>query len=890
MEKKSIKKYISGGVAVLLIAALVIVPFALEDAKETSEDKTSILSAEVTSADISKTVSGAGTLTDEDAVEIKLPYGVEVTKYLVSNGDFVTEGQALAEVDRIDVMNSIYEYQEDIEYVETQMALYTDTGAVNFLTTSSAGRVMEIYANVGDSISDVMLEHGALAVLSLDGLLAVDIEIDTLPVGSSVGVAASDGTILSGHVESKKDGVCVITVDQEGRAVGEHVSVFNENSETIGEGELYVHSPLKISGYSGTIEAVHVKIGQDMQSGGTVFTYSGNSNSAEYDVYAAKHTELTGYVEELFKMYTDGTINAENAGVVSGIDEDAAAELLSASGEEKASLDLLTNVTTLENGASGNTSASTVDVTYPYVYYEAGKVNYMVTNYDASENPGNSWINILRTDSKYTNRLEAINSVASASWVDNLSFEQLNNYGVATSQITESNVGDIIFVFEYYCQSPDTYTLNSVTTEISGVTVWASTTAEKNGDEPALDALVNQDGKTLMLLSDVTPESDSDTPNDTPSDTQNGGEPVPANDGTQETPDEEQNIEQNNNNQIDNQSNGLSNILGEGNDEKKDEDGDKGEKQNLPTKYYSAGIITKVNSNEKTGEVISVYYKMLTGDRYTDKYAALAAVQSENATLVDVTTPMDVPFWGLNESNAVKGAFLLFVYSTQESAEASYVDVVDVSGTIKQSAGGGQSSGMTSSTTQASYEYYPTKKTTIMSVTPQDTMTVDITVDELDILSIKKGQSVQITLDALAGQSFDGEITDIGVSGSNSGGNTKYTAEVTIDRAANMIAGMNATALITLETDENLVTVPCEALVNDGTRTYVYTSYDSKTNTLGSPVDVETGASDGVRTEIKSGLAIGDTVWYAYYDKLDNDTASGGGGNGIASFHDMMRG
>ena len=197
---------------------------------------------------------------------------------------------------------------------------------------------------------------------------------------------------------------------------------------------------------------------------------------------------------------------------------------------------------------------------------------------------------------------------------------------------------------------------------------------------------------------------------------------------------------------------------------------------------------------------------------------------------------------------------------------------------------------MTSSTTQASYEYYPTKKTTIMSVTPQDTMTVDITVDELDILSIKKGQSVQITLDALAGQSFDGEITDIGVSGSNSGGNTKYTAEVTIDRAANMIAGMNATALITLETDEDLVTVPCEALVNEGTRTYVYTSYDSKTNTLGSPVDVETGASDGVRTEIKSGLAIGDTVWYAYYDKLDNDTASGGGENGIASFHDMMRG
>ncbi len=867
MEKKSIKKYISGGVAVLLIAALVIIPFALENAKETSEDKTSVLSAEVTSADISKTVSGAGTLTDEDAVEIKLPYGVEVTKYLVSNGDFVTEGQALAEVDRIDVMNSIYEYQEDIEYVETQMALYTDTGAVNFLTTSSAGRVMEIYANVGDSISDVMLEHGALAVLSLDGLLAVDIESDTLPVGSSVGVAAADGTILSGHVESKKNGVCVITVDQEGRAVGELVSVFNENSETIGEGELYVHSPLKISGYSGTIEAVHVKIGQDMQVGGTVFTYSGNSNSAEYDVYAAKHTELTGYVEELFKMYTDGTVNAECAGVVSGIDEDAAAELLAASGDERATLDFLTNVTTLENGASDNTLASSVDVTYPYVYYEAGKVNYMVTNYDAADNPGNSWINILRTDSKYTNRLEAINSVASASWVDNLSFEQLNNYGVATSQITESNVGDIIFVFEYYCQSPDTYTLNSVTTEISGVTVWASTTAEKSESGATLESLVNNSGKTLMLLSDVAPETDSDVPNDT----QGGVGTVPANDGTTETPDAELTSIPDSTLSTEPTAPATTTLT-------------------TPTTKFAAGIIIGI-IRDANDQITGIKYNE-ERERYDTAQIAMSALSTADVDVNEVPSASV-----LNKSSITMGTYLMFTYSSETDSEADSIYCCDQNGNIISSgagqasgaAGGGQSSGMTGSTTQASYEYYPTKKTTIMSVTPQDTMTVDITVDELDILSIKKGQSVQITLDALAGQAFDGEITDIGVSGSNSGGNTKYTAEVTIDRAANMIAGMNATALITLETDENLVTVPCEALVNEGTRTYVYTSYDSKTNTLGDPVDVETGVSDGARTEIKSGLAVGDTVWYAYYDKLDNDAASAGG-NGIASFHDSMRG
>lgn len=684
MEKKSAKKYIFGVLAVLLAAALVIIPFALESAKDASGDKASILSAEAALADISKTVSGTGTLTDEDAVEIKLPYGVEVTKYLVNNGDFVTEGQPLAEVDRIDVMNSIYEYQEDIEYVETQMALYTDTGEMNFLTTASAGRVMELYADVGDSISDVMLEHGALAVLSLDGLLAVDIETDAIPVGSSVGVAAPDGTILSGHAESKKNGVTVITINQDGRTVGDSVSVFNENSETIGSGELYVHSPLKISGYNGTIEAVHVKINQDMQAGGTVFTYSGNSSSAEYDVYAAKHTELAGYMEELFKMYTDGTVNASAAGVVSGIDKDAAAELLAASGDGSAALDLLTNVSTLENGGTDHVVSDTAAEGYPYV-------------------------------------------------------------------------------------------------------------------------------------------------------------------------------------------------------------------------YYSTGVITVVNL-DNNGEIVSVAYRETRGDRYEVSRQALDAVI--NGADCDEGKILPVPSYGLNAGNAKEGALLLFTYSVQSQStydEALSISVVDENGTIisggssagsgsagggtvtgdasmsgGQMTGGGSASVMTGSTAQqAAYEYYPTKQTKIMSVTPQDTMTVDITVDELDILSIKKGQDVQITLDALAGQSFDGIITDIGVSGSNSGGNTKYTAEVTIDRAPNMIAGMNATALITLETDEDLLTVPSEALVSEGTRTYVYTSYDSKTGALGNPVDVTTGASDGILTEITSGLKAGDSVWYSYYDKPDNDFSFG---------------
>ena len=659
-KKKSVKNVILTILLLLLAAALVIIPFALEKLQETVEDKGSVHSAAASLASVSRTVSGAGTLIDENAVDVKLPYGVEVTKYLVNNNDFVTEGQALAEVDRVSVMNSINEYQEDLQYVESQMALYTDSGAVNFLTTASAGRVMELYAREGDSINDVMLEHGALAVLSLDGLLAVDIENDKIPVGSSVGVAASDGSIASGHVESKKGGMTVITVSQDNRAVGETVNIISMNNETLGSGELYVHSPLRISGYSGEIEAVHVKIGQDMFRGGTLFTYSGNSSSAEYEVYAAKHTELADYMEDLFKMYTDGTVNAKCTGVISGIDEDAAAELLAASGEKKAELDFLVNRGSRPDVQTVNNEGSP--------YYRIGKVGQIVRNED-------------------------------------------------------------------------------------GIT-----------------------GQAFYELS--------------------------------------------------------------------------------KSQYYSLD---------------QVVYALQTGVDGWDI----------------VVTPLFIPSYGISMTNVMTpNTYLLVSYAgtapgTSDVQEPGYIAVIDAAGKVVPSGGGGggagrmfgaMSGGMSGSVTvEKAYEYYPTKQSRIMSVTPQDTMTIDITVDELDILSIRRGQAVQITLDALTGQSFDGVITDIGVSGSNSGGNTKYTAEVTIDRASNMIAGMNATALITLFTSEGLVTIPTEALVCEGTKTYVYTSYDSKNDELGSPTDVKTGASDGLVTEIISGLKEGDTVWYNYFDKPDTD-------------------
>ena len=67
--------------------------------------------------------------------------------------------------------------------------------------------------------------------------------------------------------------------------------------------------------------------------------------------------------------------------------------------------------------------------------------------------------------------------------------------------------------------------------------------------------------------------------------------------------------------------------------------------------------------------------------------------------------------------------------------------------------------------------------------------------------------------------------------------------------------------------------MPVAALDQDGTKTIVYTSCDETGSTLGTPVAVTTGASDGEYVQIVEGLSEGQTCYYAYYDTLAESNA-----------------
>jgi HlyD family secretion protein len=193
-------------------------------------------------------------------------------------------------------------------------------------------------------------------------------------------------------------------------------------------------------------------------------------------------------------------------------------------------------------------------------------------------------------------------------------------------------------------------------------------------------------------------------------------------------------------------------------------------------------------------------------------------------------------------------------------------------GSAGMSGEGGASGGMAggasgTDTTQATVSYNM-DETQLCSFSVYDTANIDLTVDELDIANISLGKSVTVTLDALPGESFTGSVISIDPEGSNSGGNSKYTVTVSLERDQRMLTGMNATVTVELGKLENVLTIPLAAIQEDETGVYVYIKYNKKSDEFSSPVYVTTGASDGENVEITDGLSSGDTVYYRYSSGL----------------------
>lgn len=667
-----------------------------------------VLSAVPEENTISTVLSGGGTLNPQEGAAQSLPQALELETYYVKNGQTVSEGDPIAQVDLVAVKAAISELQEVMNTLDAAIVSESSKTNDSVIRSGTAGRVKKIYAREDTAAADTVYENGALLLLSLDGLMAVDLEARA-EVGQRVTVTLSDGTALEGTVESVSDGTATVTLSDETAPLDDSVTVTAEDGETMGTGSLYIHSRLRVAGAYGTVSKISVKENQQVSADSVLLTLKDTGHTAEYARLLNRRTELEDQMESLVKLSKDGILHADCGGIVSGVDTE-------------------------------------ISYTDPAV----------LTQTRSQASPGYTALGGIRTENTDT--------------------PQAQPSGEDQSQNPDGN------------QNPGT----------------------GSGQNP---------GK--------------------------GENPQP---GT-------------------------------------------GEEQPSETATYILGLVTAVSEGaleyipQRTIEASQIQ-TMSFGDMIDPSLAAQAQTLTNQGQTVLFSTGSawtDSSFDQIAAGDAILIGTGIIIH--QKTASVPGTDMpggfpsdIDMSQFAGLTGSGSTLSGTASmaggmsgygSTAKAAYDSYDTTKKDATVITADEEMTVQIQVDELDIRTLETGMEATVTLDALPGSSFTGAITSINPYGENSGGNTKYTVTVTLPRDEKMRSGMNASVKITTSVSGTVPTVPAAAVVFDAGKSWLYTGYNEKTDTLTDPVEIQTGLSDGTLVELLSGLPEGSSFYYRYADSIE---------------------
>ena len=318
-------------IVVVLVAVVVGVNYAQSRISATigSSDESSVESAEVTTGSISTTVSGSGTLTSQDVESLTLLSSVDIEDFYVEEGDTVTAGDLIATVDTASLLSAMSDIQDQLDALDEQIEETSGETVSDTVAAGVSGRVKLINVTSGDEVVTVMYEYGSLMLLSLDGYMAVDISTELVSAGETVTVTLSDGSTVTGTVESSTGGTAVILVTDNGTTYGDTVSVATEDGTELGSGTLYIHSQIMVTGYAGTVSTVSVSENEYVDAGDTLMTLTDTETSVNYDALLKQREEIEELMADLITVYQEGGILATISGTVESLTSTGSSSLMS---------------------------------------------------------------------------------------------------------------------------------------------------------------------------------------------------------------------------------------------------------------------------------------------------------------------------------------------------------------------------------------------------------------------------------------------------------------------------------------------------------------------------------------------------------------------------------
>lgn len=716
----------------VILAVALLVSSLPSAATSSSSVRSSVLNCQLDSREISTVLRSAGTLASQDGEDVTVPVSLEIKNYYVKNGQALSEGDPIAAFDPVEVQSAVSQLQSVLKDLDSAIAAAFDSTPSSTVQAGTSGRVKKIYAEKGTPVADTMYREGALMLLSLDGLMAVDLDTELTP-NEEVTVTLSDGTELPGKVQKVADGISTVTVSDEKTEFGDSVTVAAENGKVLGTGTLYIHNMLRVTGLYGTVDSINVSLNRKVSNGTTLITLKDTGRTATYQSLLSRRAELEEQLDSLLQLGSDGILRAKETGIVSGVDSDI---------DYVSPGTLETRQRSHASPGYGKVSGALLDAP-PAGGNESGDSGG--SGGSGNENPGGE-----------------------------------NPGGGSGGENPGGGSGG---------ESP------------GGGSGGENPGGGSGGENPG------------------------------------GGSGGGSGSQGPETPPTE-------------------------------------------TATYTIGYVIQSGVYVPTGSAELAFGASFSASAVPTDVSGAVPIPGGKVYLCTGSgwTESVASAIRVGDTVAISGETIVYLPGSGGSGAAPTMPGgFDLSGLDLSALMGGMAGGMSgfsgysgfSTPSTPSYESYDTTQQTIVTLTGEESMTVDFPVDELDILTLQVGMPAEVTLDALPGQHFSGTITKINTYGENSGGDSKFTVTVTLPREAEMLSGMNASVQITTAVSDSTRTLPAAAIQFQDGASWVYTSYDEKNDTLGGLTQVETGLSDGEQVEILTSFPEGTTFYYRYADSIE---------------------
>lgn len=148
-------------------------------------------------------------------------------------------------------------------------------------------------------------------------------------------------------------------------------------------------------------------------------------------------------------------------------------------------------------------------------------------------------------------------------------------------------------------------------------------------------------------------------------------------------------------------------------------------------------------------------------------------------------------------------------------------------------------------------------------VANKDTYKIELSLDQIDIVKVKEGMDAKVVLDAFSDKTFTGTVTSISATPTVTSGVVSYTATVGLSiSGVTVMSNMTTTVTIIVSNKENIILIPSGAITSENGKSYVNVQSGRGPTASTEKREVTLGTVSDGKTEISSGLTIGETISY----------------------------